>query len=232
MQKLILSSILIFSVYFNIQAEVQLKITLLNGTENIVSTSDSIDEIFGVKSHLSFNEKGKCITKYEHKSPIKKIDNISELVNLKKVSLYMELNSFSDFTVFESNKIESLCMSFGLSEDCLFSMQKMPMLKIVYLQSMEINSMENIDLSNTQLEYFEISSSNLTKVNGCKFPKSLQYLNIRGNEYIEFDSQTIDDINMKQITVVTDKMIEGITKQIIGNEYYRLLPETFRSFGP
>jgi hypothetical protein len=204
----------------------------LNGTESIVNVSDSVDEIYGVKSHLSFNYSGKCITKYGHKSPIIKMENVSQLVNLKKVSLYMELSSFNDFTVFESKTIETLCVSYGLNDKCLLSIQKMPRLKVVYLDSMNINNLDNIDLSNTQLDYIEISYSKLTKIKRCIFPNTLKYLNIRGHGYVDFDKQTIEDINNKQITVVTDNKIDGINKQIIGDEYYQLLPEVFRSFGP
>ena len=232
MRKIVISLFFLLITFQNLHAETTIKITLLNGSENTFYVSETVDEIYGVKSNLSFIEAGKCIQKFEHKSPIVKMEGLSELKKLKKVSLYMELHGFDDCSVFESNEIESLCLSYGLSEKCFNSIEKMPGLKILYLDSMNIRSMEKINLSDSQIEYLEVAYSHLAKVNKCRFPHTLKYLNIQGNGHVSFDKSTIDEINAKQITLVTDYKIDGIINQIVGDDSARLLPDTFRHFGP
>jgi len=230
MNKLLFSLILVGSVCFSMFSEAPITIELLNGKKSIVSVNDTIDEIIGTKMHLSFCINGTTSFKYDHSSPIINIENISQLKSLRKVILFMELYSFKDFSVFESDSIEKIVITYGLNEKCLLSIQKIPNLKVLYLNSMDIKEMNNLDFNNTKVEYFEISESGLSRIISCKFPNTLKYLNLRKSGYIDIDQKTIEDINEKNITVVSDYKIDGVKEQIIGDDYYKLLPEEYREY--
>lgn len=225
--------VLVFSILSLVSMfaeNVELKIHLLNGTVNTFIVDSSIDEIFGFKMHLSFNKNGKELYRYEHKSPIIKIENLSMLSNIEKVELSMELHNFVDISGLESVKIKELIITYGLNQKSLGSIIKMPNLKVLYLNSMEIFEINSLDLSKTKLEYIEISSSKVQKVYKLIFPDTLKYLNLVGNNIEEIDDETINQINSKNITVFTDKYIPGIKKQINGTNIYKRFPQEYKRF--
>lgn len=232
MKKVIALCILFSPFYVLFSLEVNIKITLLNGTENNLLVNDSINEISGVKGHLYFKENGKVIKEYNHASPIVKIQNISALHNISKIEIYMELHDFNDISEFELPQITELIVSYGLNNKSMLSINKMPNLSILYFNFMNITEIKSINLMNTQLKYMEISYSKLQSISKTIFPKTLKYLNILGNGIVLIDEDTINDINSKNIIVISDKKINGINNQIIGDEYTKILPEEYKRFGP
>jgi len=195
-----------------------------------VFIEDSINELYGFKMHLSFKKDGTELYKYEHKSPIVKIENLSMFKNLKKVELNRELHNLTDISGFESATIEELIVTYGLNQMSLTSIAKMTNLKVLYLNSMEIPELNLLDISTTKLEYIEISSSKLQKIKQTIFPSTLRYLNFVGNDKLIIDDDTIKDINSKNITVIYDENIPGIEHQLNGNSIYTSFPTEYLRF--
>ena len=231
MKKIISLCLLLLISLFSFFAEnIELEIYLLNGTMDKVFIEDSINELYGFKMHLSFKKDGTELYKYEHKSPIVKIENLSMFKNLKKVELNRELHNLTDISGFESATIEELIVTYGLNQMSLTSIAKMTNLKVLYLNSMEIPELNLLDISTTKLEYIEISSSKLQKIKQTIFPSTLRYLNFVGNDKLIIDDDTIKDINSKNITVIYDENIPGIEHQLNGNSIYTSFPTEYLRF--
>jgi hypothetical protein len=213
-------------------ADQEIIITLLNGTKSIISVDDTVDEIYGVKMYLSFKKEGKIVKEYRHISPITNIENIQKLNNVKKLSLFMELHNISDMSMLQLANIEELYISYGLMIRSLDFLQKMPKLKVLYLSNIQINPIDNMNLENLKLDYFELSSSGSITIRNTKFPASLRYLNLWRNESIYLDEETQKNINTHGIQVISDNGVKGIKNQIIGNDFYNKVDPKYTQIGP
>ncbi|MBB6482731.1 hypothetical protein [Spirochaeta isovalerica] len=188
---------------------IDLLITYNNDSSEIISVPDDITRIYNFKKDLIVYREDEVVIRHQHR-PIKSLSDLAHFQNLEIADLVYTFDSCTSLDFLKSSVIEKLDISWGVSNINLDFVKSMIYLKALRLNHIENINLEDIDLSNTKIEYLQISDCNISSIGNFTFNDSLKYIHFGYNKDISFTSQFISELNNRGVTLISDKKPEGI----------------------
>ena len=200
--------------------KVEIALTYLSKKVIKVVVDDSIDEISGVKGFICFKKDGKEQATARYQSPIIKITNLERLNSIKKITLMGLLEEYAIGDLITSQLIEEIYIDYGISSKGIEKLSGLKSLKILYISHSNLNVIKGMDLSNTKLEYIELSNGSISGIYNLKVPNGLKFANFMRNPGIIIDMYIIEALNKAKVGVILDDIYPGIVDLIKTNERY------------
>jgi hypothetical protein len=200
--------------------KVEITLTYLSKKDITLVVDDSIDEISGVKGFICFKKDGKEQAAARNQSPIVNITNLERLNKIKKISLMGLLNEYAIGDLITSQYIEEMYIDYGINSKGIEKLSELKNLKVLYISHSNLNDIKKIDLSNTKLEYIELSNGSISGIYNLKVPNGLRFANFMRNPGIIIDMHTIEALNKAKVGVILDDIYPGIVDLIKTNERY------------
>ncbi len=200
--------------------KVEVTITYLSKKDIKLVVDDSIDEISGVKGFICFKKDGKEQAAARYQSPIINITNIERLNKIKKITLMGLLDEYAIGDLITSQYIEEIYIDYGVSSKGIEKLSGLKSLKVLYISHSDLNAIRDMDLSNTKLEYIELSNGSISGIYNLKVPNRLKFANFMRNPGIIIDMHTIEALNKAKVGVILDDIYPGIVDLIKTNERF------------
>jgi len=191
----------------------EIKITYNNSTSEILTIPGNITAIKNFKMELRVYKDDEVILYRKHR-PITTISDLSVFPNLKTVELIYTFHKGTSLDFINSESIERIEISWGLEDvdfDFIRQLPKLNVLRLHHIKNLVINE---LDISNTNLEYLELSKCDLKEIDVFILNDNLKYLNLGYNEELIINKDIVDNLNLRGITLISDIAPIGITKYI------------------
>jgi len=195
-------TIVLLLITFNLFGE-EIKITYNDSTSEILTIPGDITAIKNFKMELRIYKDDEIVLYHKHR-PISAISDLSVFSNLKTVELLSTFHKCTTLDFINSESIERVEISWGLENVNLNFIKQVPNLKILRLHHINGLTISQLDISNTNLEYLELSDCGLKVIYEIILNDELKYLHLGYNEDLIIDKNFVSNLNSRGVTLISD----------------------------